>query len=69
MPQPPTPAEVDHRREEFNLWLRVHGDKLGYYKLPANLQQQVHDLMRKSYNAGFNCSRRLDLIKQRDERP
>lgn len=44
--------EIQERRQAFNQWLRMVGKQIGYYSLPANLQGQMHEALRKAFNAG-----------------
>lgn len=56
-----TEEEQNERRMEFNNWLRKNYEKVGMHTIPANRQQDVHDMLRKAYNAGFNLERRKHL--------
>lgn len=54
-----TPAEILHRREEFNKWLLKNGDKLGFYLLPPSKQDNIRYMLRKAFYAGSNYEARM----------
>lgn len=61
-PEPLQPWEVKARKEEFDRWLALNGDKLGYYLLPANRQAQIRHMLLKAYYAGSNWERKREKI-------
>ncbi|QIN95252.1 hypothetical protein DLP3_089 [Stenotrophomonas phage vB_SmaS_DLP_3] len=60
-----SPEEVNHRREEFNAWLRKNRKRLGIPLIPANRQAVVHDLMRAAFYAGSNYEARVAYDEDR----
>lgn len=52
--------DIAQRRESFNLWLVIHGERIGYHRIPSSLQGLVHEMLRKAYNAGDNYQRKLN---------
>lgn len=55
-----SPEEIVERRAAFNRFLVDHGGRLGYYKLPSSIQGQVHEMLRKTFNAGYNAHKRYE---------
>lgn len=58
-----TPAEVEHRKEAFNQWLRDNGDKVGYYLLPPAKQDSIRCMLRKAFYAGSNYEARVETVR------
>lgn len=56
-----TREEQLHRRNAFNVWLAKNGERLGFYDLPTTVQFDVHEMLRKSWNAGTNYEARMAL--------
>lgn len=54
-----TPAEIQHRKESFDLWLARNGVKLGFYLLPSSKQANIRYMMLKAYCAGSNYEARM----------
>lgn len=50
--------EIKERGQAFDKWLREHGDKIGYFLLPANRQDQMRGMLRKAFNGGSNYERK-----------
>lgn len=62
-----SPEQQLHRRNAFNVWLSKAGGMMGYHKLPATVQFEVHGMLRRAFNAGTNYEARMALLEDQDE--
>lgn len=55
-----------HRHTAFNVWLSKAGNFIGYHRLPANVQYEVHGMLRRAFNAGTNYEARMAALEAQD---